>query len=485
MMRFAKTDMLLGVMICAAAFLTYIHTVNFPFVPFTDAIWFLPQGIKFAQGEGLRNVYQATYLPDGAYVWHGFLLPLVLGGVFGTDTYIKVTFALAVLNAVNVVLLGAALVRLTSDWKLSSRLLFVIACLLTQVGFLQGVLGRPETLSSLLITCGLLAWSFRPTVAVYVALGVLTGLLAVTSPAPAVFAAGFLVGAILVREKRIAEVFKIGAILTMAALAAIAVAFWFYPYSLGQWIWGLQQHANTVIKDSDGPVTMNLLLQRFVISSGRFGSGLVFAFCWAMALRLVWSIRRERPLHCVLVAVVVLLVSLALLRMAFNGQFYYLLCLFPLAAGVAAVALHARSAPAPLLRFGLLLALALSSLDPLLLQAGRFFGYTGLPLPEARRLFAEDFRDMPGKVAVSMDLAVLSDTTDRLEVLYKYVPPCEEPDTDWLVTQQYCFFYAEPPNYANFKLVKNRFAAKQKLPGRLSQWFGVNGYGYAVYERVR
>jgi hypothetical protein len=84
-----------------------------------------------------------------------------------------------------------------------------------------------------------------------------------------------------------------------------------------------------------------------------------------------------------------------------------------------------------------------------------------------------------------MDLAALSDTTDRLEVLYNYVPPCEEPDTDWLVAQQYCFFYAEPPTYANFKLVSNRFAAKRKLPGRLSQWFGVNGYGYAVYERVR
>jgi hypothetical protein len=147
--------------------------------------------------------------------------------------------------------------------------------------------------------------------------------------------------------------------------------------------------------------------------------------------------------------------------------------------------LHGRNTCGLVLAVGLWLALALPSLDPLLFQAGRILGYTGLPWPQARRPLAEDFKDLPGKVAVSMDLAALSDTTDRLEVLYGYVPPCKEPDIDWLVAQQYCFFYAEPPTYANFKLVKNRFAAKQKLPGRLSQWFGVNGYGYAVYERVR
>lgn len=485
MTRFSKIDILLGAVICAAALLTFLQTANFPFVPFTDAICFLPQAVKFAQGEGLRNVYQFTYLPDGAFVWHGFLLPLVLGGVFGTDTYIKVSFALAVLNAANVLLLGAALVRFTTDWKPIFRWIFLTLCLLTQVGFLQGVLGRPEMLSSLLITCGLLAWTFRPSFAVYMILGFLTGLLAVTSPAPAVFAAGFLAAAVLLREERIAAVLKVGTILAVAALAAIALAFQFYPYSLAQWVWGLQQHANAVLKDTAGPLTLNLLLQRFVIFSGRFASGLVFASIWIIAVMFVWRTRRERPVYSYMATVIVFLVGLAVLRMAFHGHFYYLLCLFPLAVGLAAAALRTGNPYGPMLRFGLLAMLALSSLDPLLLQAGRLLGYTGLPLPEARRLFAEDFKDMPGKVAVSMDLAALADKTDRLEVLYNYVPPCEEPDTDWLVAQQYCFFYAEPPTYANFKLVNNRFAAKQKLPGRLSQWFGVNGYGYAVYERVR
>ena len=57
------------------------------------------------------------------------------------------------------------------------------------------------------------------------------------------------------------------------------------------------------------------------------------------------------------------------MRIALQGQFYYLLCLFPLAAGVAAVALHTGNACGPVLSFGLLAMLALSSLDPRLLQA--------------------------------------------------------------------------------------------------------------------
>ncbi len=76
-MRFAKTDFLLGVMICAAAFLTFIQTVNFLFVPFSDAICFLPQTVKLAQGEGLRNVY--VFVPNnprravqGRYLYEGF-----------------------------------------------------------------------------------------------------------------------------------------------------------------------------------------------------------------------------------------------------------------------------------------------------------------------------------------------------------------------------------------------------------------------------
>jgi len=484
-MRFVKTDFLLGAVACAAAVLTYVQTVNFPFVPFTDAICFLPQAVKFAQGEGLRNVYTFTYLPDGAYVWHGFLFPLVLGGVFGTDTYIKVTIGLAVLNALNVLLLAAALVRLTSYWKPALRLVFLVVCLLTQVGFLQGVLGRPETLSSLLISGGLLAWSCRPSSAVYIVLGVLAGLLAVTSPAPAVFAAGCLVAALFVGERRPAEVLKIGAILAITALATITVAFRSYPYSLNQWIWGMQQHANTVIKDLPGPLTLRLVLRSFVISSGHFASGLVLACGWVLAVRVVWNIRRKRPVSCYVLIGLVSLLGLAVARMALRGHFYYLLCLFPVAAGIAAVALGARNVCSIALKICVLLVLALSSLDSLLLQGGRLLGYTGLQLPEARRLFAEDLKDMPGKVAVSMDLAVLSDTTERLQVLYDYVPPCKEPDADWLVVQQYCFFYSEPPTYANFRIVKNRFFPKQKLPGRFSQWFGVNGYGYAVYERVR
>lgn len=92
---------------------------------------------------------------------------------------------------------------------------------------------------------------------------------------------------------------------------------------------------------------------------------------------------------------------------------------------------------------------------------------------------------MPGRVAISMDLAVLTDRTERLQVIYDYVPKCDEPETDWLVVQQYSFFYNAPPDYEKFQLEKNRFVEQTKFQGRIAQWFGVNGYGYAIYKRKR
>lgn len=482
--RFAKYNVLTGMAICAAAFLTVIQTVNFPFVPFTDAICFLPQAVKFAQGDGLRNVYQFAYLPDGAYVWHGFLFPLVLGGVFGTDTYIKVTLALAVLNALNIVLLGYALVRLTSDWKPGLSLVFVMVCLLAQVGFLQGILGRPETLSSLLFSCGLLLWTFRPSLVVYGLIGVVIGMLAVTSPLPAVYAGGFAFIGILTRETRPSALLGSAAVVGAAALLAVTLAFCFYPYTLGQWLWGMEQHAKNVIKDHGAGTTLAAIMRQFFISSGRLMMGPVFAGSLAAAGYIVWQARGGRRRYGLALLALVLLLGFVVFRVSFEKQFYYLLCIFPVAAGLAAKLLGmANSLLSLTLKTVVFAALALSALDPLLLQAGRIFGYSGMPLPEARRLFAEDIKKMPGKVALSMDLAVLSDTTDRLKVLYSYVPPCEEPDADWLVAQQFCYFYDTPPTYENFTLVQDRFVDRKKRPGRLSQWFGVNGYGYAVYRR--
>ena len=160
--------------------------------------------------------------------------------------------------------------------------------------------------------------------------------------------------------------------------------------------------------------------------------------------------------------------------------------MFPIAIGCAAVFLNEKNTLFKLsVKLCISISLVLSSLDPILLQAGAILGYRSLPLVEAREMFARDFEMMPGRVAISMDLAVLTDRTERLQVIYDYVPKCDEPETDWLVVQQYSFFYNAPPDYEKFQLEKNRFVEQTKFQGRIAQWFGVNGYGYAIYKRKR
>jgi hypothetical protein len=248
----------------------------------------------------------------------------------------------------------------------------------------------------------------------------------------------------------------------------------------------MEQHARNVIKDHHAGISLAPIMRQFFISTGRFMMGPVIAVFWAAACYIVWQSRGSRNWHGRALLACVLLLGVAVFRVSFEIQFYYILCFFPVCAGLAASLLGmANSLTSLILKTVVFAILALSALDPLLLQAGRVLNCIGVPFHEARRLFAEDIKTMPGKVAVSMDLTVLSDTTDKLHALYDYVPPLEEPDTEWLVIQQYCFFYSEPPTYTNFRLVKNRFVLKQNPLGRLSQWFGVNGYGYAVYERVR
>lgn len=480
--NFKKQIAIVLIVFCSCA-LAYIQSVNFPFVPFTDAICFLPQAVMFAQGEGLRNVYQFSYLPDGGFIWHGFLFSMVLGGLFKTDTYLKVSLAIAVLNTINILLLATALLRFTSKWSPWPKSLFLALALLTQIGFLQGLLGRPESLTSLLLAGGILLWSFKASWALYSIIGCIVGLLAVTSPIPAIYVSVFFIIGIVLREKFSTRLIIILLLVAAGALLAMALSFLFYPYNIEQWFWGMKQHANNVIKDTYGN-NFALIVRQFFISSGRFMMGFVFAGCLGAAAYLVSRGNKENLSIRMLLLFLLALVGILIFRVSIKIQYYYITCLFPVAIVCAAVFLSDFNTLSKLsLKIFICLSLILSSFDPILLQAGAMLGWRSLPLVDARKVFADDLEVMSGRVTISMDLIVLADRTERLQVLYEYVPECVEPETDWLVVQQYCFFYDDPPDYQNFYLVENRFVKKNKLPGRLAQWFGVNGYGYAIYKR--
>jgi hypothetical protein len=278
-----------------------------------------------------------------------------------------------------------------------------------------------------------------------------------------------------------------GIFVILGAVAAVSVGFTFYPYSIAQWLWGLEQHASAVVYVREGWLNLDQLLRAYVISTGRLMMGGIFLVVVALTIYHLWRTQEARKVQKFgSIGLVVCVAALAVRFTTISG-FYNMLCLFPIGVAVAASTLGTQSyslnTVGKLLKNCFFACLLISTADPLLLQLGSLLGYKGMPLLEARRLFSNDMKTMPGDITLSMDLAVLSDRTDRLQTIYKYVPPCEEPDTPWLVVQQFSYSYSEPPSYTSYRLVKNRFVDIKKMPGRLQQWFGAPGYGYAIYKK--
>lgn len=483
-MKNRKTQIALIIVSILVIFGAYFRTSGFPFVPFTDAICFLPQSVSYAQGEGLRNIYCFTYIPDGAFIWHGFLFSLLIG-LFKVDTYDKVSILLALMNAANVAILAFALARLTCAWKSRTRLFFLSSGLIVQAGYLQGLLGRPESLSSLLVSMGVLMWTFKPNLWFSCFMGSVIGLLAVTSPVTAVSAGiCFIIGS-MIRFRNLPGFLLNGLLAAVGAVLSILVALYFYPYTWAQWLWGLRIHSGSVIRDS--LPTLPVIIRQYFINSGQFMMGLVFLSTLMCGALIILRVNQTNRKTLVFLLSFLGLFGLFVLYYSHSSGYYTMLCLLPLGLAVAALALRPELAGfgriPKILKISFFLSLSAASLDPILLQIGYFMGHGGLPMNQARRFFAEDERWMTGEVTVSMDLALLTDNIERVHVIYDYVPPCHEPLTQWLVIQQYCFFYEEPPTYEKYYLVKNRFCNVKKWPGRLSQWFGANGYGYAIYKK--
>jgi hypothetical protein len=66
-----------------------------------------------------------------------------------------------------------------------------------------------------------------------------------------------------------------------------------------------------VINASYSHLTLNLILQRFFLASGRFGMCPVFAFAWAIAFRLVWQAKKTRAFCCYFLGDAALIVGFA------------------------------------------------------------------------------------------------------------------------------------------------------------------------------
>lgn len=479
------------ILAAALALATFVSTNEFFGGLGGDAMFFLPQVVKYANGLGLVNPqYELTLsysdAHDGRHIWHGFAYQLFLGGLFVPTTYHSLSFAMAITNAlavfVMVVALGDACQGIQNRF-LRFFVLFLAGCV--AVGFIMGLQGRPEIFFYLIIPLGYLL-SRSSNLWIQAAGGAaVTALAAMTSPLSGLMAgltlavlwtARYSIGITLVRQ-------IMTAVLVMAAV--IMMLFLIYPYSPSEWFHGVLKHRGP-LKDFD----LIGHWRSYIIFTGRLFFAPIVLIGFLSALLLIWK-ERDRSFAAKITptGINIILFFLSLYLSIFSGWYVLgslapaaLLCTLFL---IGILDKYSSRFQATFLSC-FIFVFGLSALDPFLKIIAEFDGCRGLSLSAARSHIASVFGSSISDVAFSKSLFVLSDQTNNIDIL-----PHEGfamgdkilSQRRWAVIQQANSGFVVPPSYRNYRLVVNAFQSCKPGPGRLEQWFGPKGMGFAIYER--
>ena len=475
----------------AFALVTFVATNEFASGLNGDAMFFLPQVVKYANGHGLVNPqYELTLsysdAQDGRHIWHGFAYQLFLGNLFVPTTYQLLSIAMAVTNAlaafVTVMALGDACQRLQNK---SLRTFILLLAGSTSVGFIIGLQGRPEIFFYLIVPLGYLLarnssfWIQAIGGSAMVAIAVMTSPLS-----------GFMLGLALAilwssrytKATTFISQISIG-VLVMAAV--IAGLFSLYPYTPNEWFQGILSHR--------GPIKDFALIRQwrsYLIFSGRFFFGPIVLLGVISAFVLIWHNHGRRALKIASSGISIILLFLSFYLSIYSG-WYVLASLAPVSVLCTLYLLGRIGNHSSRLKVAFLsccvFVYAISALDPALKIVNEFTGCRGLSLSTAKNQLARVIGVSFSDVAFSKSLFVLSEQTTNVDIL-----PHEEfnmgdeilSQRRWAVIQQVDTSFQAPPSYRNYRLVFNAFHPCRPAPGRLAQWFGPKGMGFAIYERI-
>ncbi|RKR82252.1 hypothetical protein BDD43_2428 [Mucilaginibacter gracilis] len=452
-----------------------------------DAMFFLPQIVSYANGHGLRNVYYLhtiSYSPfhDGRYIWHGFLFQVIFGRILPVSTYTKLASVCSILNVFSILLLALSVRKHIAalPTKLGALVLFLI--LLTAGGFLIGLQGRPETLSTLLFSCGLYAVSIKNQNIQSIILGILLGFALVTSPVPAVLV-GLIVLTFWIVQFEISLRLIYNCLIALIGFAlAVTIAFIFYPYKLNELISGIIQHRNTLHS-----INFTENWRSWFIYTGHFFimGILITAFVTgSVFIRLCFS----KMILKVLAVCGVIGILICILYFSSVSGWYVVGSMVPVLIMIIIVFLKQNHISNRKNNFALtivLLIFAISSLDIILISCARLTGYSGLSLNEARLSLSRDIPSRSG-IAFSKSLFILTENTNNNQVMaYEEYDMGNLLKTElpYAVIQQSHEGRDSPPIYLNYDLYINRFTHSKIAKGRLGQWFQPAGFGYAVYRK--
>jgi len=215
-------------------------TIGFPHPSDGDSVFYLPPMLNYEKsGHLFTTFYGVNYSPaqDGRFIWHGFLFQMVGSLLMPEPTYEGVSWAQFFLQAIT--LLSAGLL-IFSDRPVDGMAAVVRLVLpMVLATWLQGFLGRPDLMVCTWTMLGTLwyCWAKNPRGKI-VAAGVTIGLVAATSPLPALFLALIVLGVYAVKVHW-PECLRLCATAAIVALLVFAATFLFYPFDFGQWLHGI------------------------------------------------------------------------------------------------------------------------------------------------------------------------------------------------------------------------------------------------------
>jgi hypothetical protein len=472
----------------------FVMTVGFRSMLNGDAMFYLPQAVRYAEGGGLCNPYYErtlAYSPahDGRHIWHGFLYQLLLGGALGTDTYPKLALACAMLSTLGALILAGALAGPARGFSSWARVGMHTVILFALSGFLIGLEGRPDTLVFVLAAAAVWVARTGGRLLEGMGIGTIIGLSAVTSPLPALFLGLGVVVWWIVKYGFSRDLLLRGCLSLAAGILAVAFGFAVYPYTLGEWLHGVLAHRAVL-----HAFAIWSHWRSWLLFSGHFFLGGIVAVGFCSGLILIVHHTRGRLLDRAAAVSLCLLAMVGIIYCSEASGWYVAGGITPV---LAALMLHlaqqcraSRRGPARLIFPAAAAAIfCLSAVDPFLLGVARATGWNGMPLTVARKQLEQDL-GLPafneGRIAFSKSLFVLAERMQGNEVLPYEGYACDgaiHSDRTWAVIQQWDELWREPPIYPGYELVINRYAPVHRPPGRLGQWFQAAGFGYAIYKK--
>ncbi len=451
-----------------------------------DAEYFLPQIISYTNGHGLINEYYQTaynYSPhhDGRFIWHGFLFQVLLSDVFHTSTYTQIAFAYSILNILCLILTAAIIHIHTKKNSLLISSLLLVLMLMTEGGFLIGLQGRSETLSILLILIGILVLQLKNSYQKNLLVGIIVGLLTVTSPLNAFFVA-LALSIYLPLQLGFSKSLVSAIVFSAIGLGlSVFLAFQIYPYQFSEWITGIGTHTKTL--KTFGTISS---WRHWLLFSGHFFMGAIVLLTFIISFILLNSIKLNLLLKNVF-RLGIVLVFFALIYYTTISGWYVSAGLVPLfLLIILSLPSLNQLQPHPKYLFITVLAVfGISTIDPLLIGIARLGKWNGPSLEQSQRNLKSDLPQLSG-IAFSAGLFVLIDNMKNNRVLlyeeYAFSKTIKS-DLEYFIIQQNHSASDQPGVYENYELYIDRFAKIKKMNGRLGQWFQPAGFGYAIYRK--